>query len=57
MSTIALKGNTLRTLIANANGVRSKLATLEAACDYLKPDVITISETKVIHSASNQEIV
>ena len=57
MFTIALKGNNLRTLIANANGIRSKLATLEAACDYLKPDVIIISETKVIHSVSNQEIV
>ena len=57
MSTIAPKGNNLRTLIANANGIRSKLATLEAACDYLKPDVIIISETKVMHSVSNQEIV
>ena len=57
VSTIALKGNNLRTLIANANGIRSKLATLEAACDYLKPDVIIISETKVTHSVSNQEIV
>ena len=57
MSTIALKGNNLRTLIANANGIRTKLATLEAACDYLKPDVLIISETKVIHSVSNQEIV
>ena len=57
MSTVALKGNNLRTLIANASGIRSKLATLEAACDYLKPDVIIISETKVIHSVSNQEIV
>ena len=44
-------------MIANANDIRSKLATLEAKCDYLKPDVIIISETKVIHSVSNQEIV
>ena len=57
ISTIAPKGNNLRTLIANANGIRSKLAPLEAACDYLKPDVIIISETKVMHSVSNQEIV
>ena len=58
MSTIAPEGNNLQTLIANANGILcSKLATLEAACDYLKPDVIIISETKVIHSVSKQEIV
>ena len=57
MSMIALKGNNLRTLIANVNGIRSKLATLEAAGDYLKPDVIIISENKAIHSVSNQEIV
>ena len=39
------------------DSIRSKLATLEAVCDYLKPDVIIISETKFIHSVSNQEIV
>ena len=57
MSTIAPKGNNLRTLIANANGIHSKLATLESDCDYIKPDIIIISETKVMHSMSNQEIV
>ena len=54
MSTIAPKGNNLRTLIANANGIRSKLATLEAACDYLKPDVIIISETKVMQCVESR---
>jgi len=43
-------------LVVNANGLRNKLATLETACNYIKPDILVISETKIDSNILNQEI-
>ena len=47
MSHVRNKNSNIRFLVVNANSVKGKSAKLEHMLDYVKPDIVTISETKI----------
>ena len=49
------KANNLRIAVINCQGVRCKRAELENMCDYMDPDVLILTETKLDHSVNSSE--
>ena len=47
--------NNLRISIINCNGIRSRKAELEYLTEYIKPDILLITETKIDKSISSSE--
>ena len=49
------KNSNIRFLVLNANSVKGKSAELEHILDYVKPDIVIISETKIDKSIYSSE--
>ena len=49
------KGENLRTLVVNCNGVHNKTAKLANMVGYVDPDILLLSETKLNDSVSSSE--
>ena len=49
------KANNLRIAVINCQGVRNKRAELENMCDYMDPDVLILTETKLDPSVNSSE--
>ena len=49
------KQDNLRFLVLNANSIKGKAAELEYICEYTRPDVIVMSETKIDKSVCSAE--
>ena len=47
--------NNLRISIINCNGIRSRKAELEYLTEYIKPDILLVTETKIDKSISSSE--
>ena len=56
MSGIPDKKRNWRALVVNINGLRDKKASIHAACEYIKPDVLIGCETKVTNEILSTEL-
>ena len=52
---VPTKGNNVRVIVANCNGVRGKKAELENLTEYVNPDILILTETKIDSDIKSSE--